>query len=310
MNVLKPLNELLKRNQEKLVGLHPVVQEKATELIKRAYKRNVELAITEGYRSFAEQQRLYNKGRTTSGSIVTNAKPGESYHNYGLAVDIALYKPNGYQLVWDVQRDLDQDGRSDWLEVVDEAKALGFKWGGDWRTFKDYPHFEYTFGLSIRDLLNGKRPPGNTVSSLLQQGDRGEAVQELQEQFKELGYTIGVDGIFGPQTEETVKKFQRSKQLTVDGIVGPMTTKALKDAIADKNQPPVVPYPGKLFRLENPYMRDRNGETYIQTIQKAVGAKADGVFGPKTESAVRVFQNQKGLVVDGVVGPKTWSLMF
>ncbi len=51
-----------------------------------------------------------------------------------------------------------KNGRSDWYEVVDLAKALGFSWGGDWAQFKDYPHLQMDFGLSINDLQNGEKP--------------------------------------------------------------------------------------------------------------------------------------------------------
>ncbi len=44
------------------------------------------------------------------------------------------------------------------------AKALGFDWGGDWVRFKDYPHFQMDFGLTIHDLQDGKRPPESSLT--------------------------------------------------------------------------------------------------------------------------------------------------
>ncbi|WP_309244896.1 M15 family metallopeptidase [Bacillus sp. WMMC1349] len=67
------------------------MKETAIEVVKRAYKENIYVQMTSGYRSFAEQNKLYAKGRTASGKIVTNAKAGQSNHNYGLAVDYVLY---------------------------------------------------------------------------------------------------------------------------------------------------------------------------------------------------------------------------
>jgi len=64
-----------------------------------------------------------------------------------------------------------------------------------------------------------------------------------------------------------------------------------------------LPYPGTLIR------RGSKGDR-VKEIQKVVGTVADGVFGPKTESAVKAYQKKNGLVADGIVGPKTWVKMF
>lgn len=151
----------------KLNGLHPVVKQKAEQLLINANKRlgNYKMIITQGLRTFAEQNALYAQGRTKPGNIVTNAKAGQSMHNYGLAIDFALVSPDGKRAVWDTKADFDRDGKADWTEVVEEAKKLGFEWGGDWRSFKDNPHFEMTFGLSLKDLQNGTRPPTNVQSN-------------------------------------------------------------------------------------------------------------------------------------------------
>lgn len=62
----------------------------------------------------------------------------------------------------------------------------------------------------------------------LRKGDKGENVKTLQSKLKTLGFLQGtVDGIFGPKTEEAVKKFQKNNNLVVDGIVGAKTTAAL-----------------------------------------------------------------------------------
>lgn len=88
--------------------------------------------ITDGFRSFEEQTKLYAQGRTTPGSIVTNARAGQSAHNYGLAVDMAFQK-NGV-LSYD---------KSLYDAVYPIARKLGFALGADWTSFPDKPHFEY-----------------------------------------------------------------------------------------------------------------------------------------------------------------------
>lgn len=140
---------------ERLQTLHPKLREEAlaiyTEvcaaLTGRAFCR-----IAFAYRTFAEQDALYAQGRTKPGKIVTNAKAGASFHNYGLALDIVLII-DGKEASWDMKGDFDGDHIADWMEVVKIFKAHGWEWGGDWRSFKDYPHFQKTFGYTESQLL-------------------------------------------------------------------------------------------------------------------------------------------------------------
>ncbi|WP_439330845.1 M15 family metallopeptidase [Neobacillus piezotolerans] len=143
--------------------LHPSVREKADELVALAAKKGIRIQLIEGFRTAEEQDRLYAQGRTEIGQVVTYARGGESYHNYGLAVDFALTKEDG-SLIWDMGHDMNGNARPDWEEVATLAKGLGFEWGGDWEQFKDYPHLQMSFGLSISDLKRGKRPPGQAVA--------------------------------------------------------------------------------------------------------------------------------------------------
>jgi murein L,D-transpeptidase YcbB/YkuD len=64
----------------------------------------------------------------------------------------------------------------------------------------------------------------------------------------------------------------------------------------------IVPFPGTL--------RLGSRGVDVQRVQRAVGVTPDGVFGPKTQAAVRAYQQRHGLFVDGIVGPKTWNVMF
>ncbi|WP_282140701.1 M15 family metallopeptidase [Cytobacillus oceanisediminis] len=139
-------------------ALHPAVAEKKDQLISRAADKGINVVITQDFRSIEEQDALYEKGRTAEGSIVTHAKGGESYHNFGLAIDFALMSVDG-QVIWDMNYDSNGNSKADWTEVVEIAKELGFEWGGDWTQFKDYPHLQMDFGLTIWELQRGKRPP-------------------------------------------------------------------------------------------------------------------------------------------------------
>lgn len=109
-------------------------------------------------RTIAEQNELFAQGRTKPGKIVTNARGGLSYHNYGLAVDIVLINDANRDgrpetAVWDVKADFDRDGKADWIECVTIFKQYGWEWGGDWK-FSDPPHFQKTFGRSVRQLMD------------------------------------------------------------------------------------------------------------------------------------------------------------
>lgn len=138
-------------------GLHPIVGEKSNQLLKRAEEIGIPILITDGFRSAESQDVLYEKGRSIEGHVVTYAKGGQSYHNYGLAIDFVLKNKDG-TISYDLQQNINGNEEADWYEVVRIAKELGFQWGGDWPSFKDYPHLEYTFDLSIRELQNGWRP--------------------------------------------------------------------------------------------------------------------------------------------------------
>jgi peptidoglycan L-alanyl-D-glutamate endopeptidase CwlK len=168
------LDQVKSKSAGWLGNLHPVLLAGATELIRRSYARGIPILITQGMRTIAEQNALYAQGRTKKGAIVTNARGGSSYHNYGLAIDFALLLPDGKSVSWDMKRDGDGDKVADWQEVAQEAKKLGFEWGGDWSSFKDYSHLQMTFGLTTAELRAGKHPTVQQVKDALSRINGGE----------------------------------------------------------------------------------------------------------------------------------------
>jgi peptidoglycan L-alanyl-D-glutamate endopeptidase CwlK len=108
-------------------------------------------------RTDKEQDELYAQGRNKPGKKVTNAKGGQSFHNFGLAFDIVLII-DGKEASWNTLKDFDGDKIADWMEVVAIAKEHGWEWGGDWTKFKDAPHFQKTHGKTTAQLraLRGK----------------------------------------------------------------------------------------------------------------------------------------------------------
>lgn len=145
---------------ERIQLLHPKVRREAMDIyaeISKALTGDAICRYAFTLRTIAEQNALYAQGRTKPGKIVTNAKGGLSYHNYGLAVDIVLLvdKDNNdtfESAVWDVKTDFDGDRKADWMECVNIFKQFGWEWGGDWK-FTDPPHFQKTFGKSVRELM-------------------------------------------------------------------------------------------------------------------------------------------------------------
>lgn len=60
---------------------------------------------------------------------------------------------------------------------------------------------------------------------------------------------------------------------------------------------------------KRPMLRRGSRGDLVRHLQRIVGTTPDGIFGPKTEQAVRIFQKRNNLVVDGIVGPKTWAAL-
>jgi N-acetylmuramoyl-L-alanine amidase len=141
----------------------------------------------------------------------------------------------------------------------------------------------------------------------LKVGDQGDKVKLLQRELIQSGFRIAVDGIFGPNTEKAVRGFQKQAGITEDGLAGKQTFQKLYE---DGGVQPIKKvsrkYPGTIFMLKSPYMRGDD----VKAIQRAVGVKADGLYGPATERAVRSFQKRKQIPIDGMVGPVTWSKLF
>lgn len=121
--------------------LHPWLNYKLGLLLKQCAKKGIYLIITQGFRSKAEQDALYAKGRTKPGRIVTNAKGSDysSQHQWGIALDIALkYDVDGDGQITDDT--YNNKGIKDVAKIA-KSKKVGLAWGGDWISPVDTPHF-------------------------------------------------------------------------------------------------------------------------------------------------------------------------
>jgi hypothetical protein len=124
----------------RLATLHPLVRDTFTRFIVSAETElNITLRVTHALRTIAEQNALYAQGRTTKGNIVTNAKGGQSFHNFGLAIDVV--ELTGKTVNWNF----------DYRKLKPIADGMGIEWGGTWK-FVDKPHFQITFGYKTSQL--------------------------------------------------------------------------------------------------------------------------------------------------------------
>jgi len=127
--------------------LLPVVKEKVKKFVALCKGDGIELLVTSTYRDNESQNALYAQGRTEPGRAVTNAKGGQSFHNYRCAVDVVPLvngKPD-----WDGTHPI-------WAKIGNYGKLAGLEWAGEWTRFKELAHFQYTGGLTLADLRAGK----------------------------------------------------------------------------------------------------------------------------------------------------------
>jgi N-acetylmuramoyl-L-alanine amidase len=137
-------------------------------------------------------------------------------------------------------------------------------------------------------------------------GDEGPEILDIQQRLAALGFAIAVDepsGTFGPRTDDAVRRFQEARNLRVDGRVGPDTWGQLVEAgflLGDRT-----------LYLHAPHHRGDD----VRVLQRKLNAlgfdagKEDGVFGPRTDHAVREFQRNVGDEPDGVVGLHTIGIL-
>lgn len=137
------------RSETNIATLHPRVQPLARALVQQSAAQGIVIKVTSGTRSYAEQDALYEQGRSKPGRIVTNARGGYSSHNFGTAFDYTLF--NGASPIWE---------SPNYRVVGSLAKSMGLAWGGDWET-PDEPHVYlkpgWAEGISEGQMMAGLR---------------------------------------------------------------------------------------------------------------------------------------------------------
>lgn len=132
-------------------GLHPKLAESVPKIISEAKARGLSVGLHSGLRTWGEQDRLYELGRSVKnpdgateanprGNIVTKTISGFSWHNYGMAVDIVFKDLHG-NWTWNKTSE-------EWEDLGKIGELMGLVWGGRWK-MKDFPHFELNCKISV-----------------------------------------------------------------------------------------------------------------------------------------------------------------
>ncbi|WP_414564432.1 MULTISPECIES: peptidoglycan-binding protein [unclassified Anabaena] len=151
--------------------------------------------------------------------------------------------------------------------------------------------------------------------NLLVRGDEGEEVRALQQQLQVAGFYFGnATGVFGPITEEAVRRFQAAYNLGVDGVVGPATVGKLPPVGVGGEAPTIAARPTATTNRDNLTIGDR-GEAVRLLQEHLISAgylhgTPNGYFGSYTADAVRRFQAANYLAASGIAGPTTRAKLY
>lgn len=129
-------------DSRKIIDLTPKVAELCNQFVIRCKENGISVSIISTYRDYEKQNQLYSLGRTEPGKKVTNAKAGQSMHNFRVAFDFAP-TINGV---------IDWNNMALFNRCGEIAESVGLEWGGRWKTIKDYGHCQYTGGFTLADL--------------------------------------------------------------------------------------------------------------------------------------------------------------
>jgi peptidoglycan L-alanyl-D-glutamate endopeptidase CwlK len=137
-----------KRTLENLSGLNKKFRARAEQFLAAAQliaeRHGITIEVISGLRTWQQQAALYAQGRTKPGRIVTKARPGSSWHNYGLAIDLGLFAGGRY-----LDEAAPKRAQQIYKELGSLAADMGLEWAGTWKTFPEGPHFQWTNGMNL-----------------------------------------------------------------------------------------------------------------------------------------------------------------
>lgn len=252
--------------------LHPRLQEKIAELKALVRKElKIEIGISECLRTKAEQDALYAKGRTATGTIVTNCK-GSSYssmHQWGVAFDFYIIA------------DVDGDGKTSddafnnrtslFNKVGAIGQRIGLEWGGSWKSIVDLPHLQLSDWGSTATTLKKKY---GTPAAFFKTWDTSKVASNAVVTAQSTDTSKASFKKLVMQLQQALNKEYNAK-LVVDGLVCAKTLSATPTLCksVSKNKPLTVAAVQSLLNWH-----------------KCNCGVADGIWGSKTDSAVKDFQ--------------------
>lgn len=133
-------------DSRKIEDLKPYAKYLCDLLIEKCKAEGITILVTSTLRDAEYQKSLYAQGRTKPGTIVTST-PLIGAHGFGLAFDVVPLI-NGVA-DWN---------SSKWNRIGVIGKLIGLEWAGDWESFVEKCHFQYTQGLTNEQLRSGLHP--------------------------------------------------------------------------------------------------------------------------------------------------------
>ena len=221
-----------------------------------------------------------------------------SNHSSGTAIDLnAPRHPLGKSGTFTATQ------RSHIRSILNSCNGV-VRWGGDYSGRKDEMHFEINVRPGDARLAalakrigdgggggGGAPAPAPIAWTTVKRGASGFRVTAIQHLLRQHGYSLTVDGAFGPTTQSRVISFQHAKGLAADGVVGPKTWSALVATVKRGSSGQAVVAAQKLLT------------------HRGYALTADGVFGAVTATKTQTFQRSRRLTADGVVGAHTWAAL-
>jgi uncharacterized protein YcbK (DUF882 family) len=279
--------KLDKASEARLAKVNPELAKRVRATANDLKAQGINVRVTDGFRSVEEQNKLYAQGRTAPGKIVTKAKGGSSNHNYGLAVDLVPIV-NG-KADYKVSNDT-------WNKIGAAGKKNGLEWGGDFKSIVDKPHFQLTGGNhKPKDLL----PTYN-------KGGLPAVWDKVNKNVPAFGNS--------PTTETKPTTTPKPADQTTPTTTNTTTSRTNPKTPAVPAEPTTQTAAKLKAHLEKGYRGQDVKELQNKLVNLGYMTKAEmktgpGIFGPRTQNAVKAFQNANGLDKDGVVGPGTRSAL-
>ena len=128
------------RSERLIASLHLPAQRSARGFLARVRAAGIDARLVSGTRSYGEQNMLYRRGRFGNPPPkVTNARGGQSNHNFAIAWDIGVFEGGAYI----------PDDPKPYRRAAEMGLTQGLEWGGSWKTFPDLPHYQLAVPFSV-----------------------------------------------------------------------------------------------------------------------------------------------------------------